>query len=28
MSNPGIFLIQPDGELVEMNAEPYNSEDR
>lgn len=27
MSNPGIFLIQPNGELVEMNEEPYNSED-
>jgi hypothetical protein len=27
MSNPGIFLIQPDGDLVEMNEEPYNSED-
>jgi len=27
MSNPGIFLIQPNGDLVEMNEEPYNSED-
>ncbi|HEX8889156.1 MAG TPA: hypothetical protein VF779_08260 [Pyrinomonadaceae bacterium] len=25
--NPGIFLIQPDGELVEMNEQPYDSED-
>lgn len=25
--NPGIFLIQDNGELVEMNEEPYNSED-
>jgi hypothetical protein len=27
MGNPGIFLIQPNGDLVEMNEEPYNSED-
>lgn len=27
MSNPGIFLIQPNGDLLEMNEEPYNSED-
>jgi hypothetical protein len=26
MSNPGIFLIQPNGDLVEMNEEPYDSE--
>lgn len=26
MSNPGIFLIQANGELVEMNEQPYNSE--
>ncbi len=25
--NPGIFLIQPNGELVEMNEQPYDSED-
>jgi hypothetical protein len=25
--NPGIFLIQADGELVEMNEEAYDSED-
>src|SRR5437899_4656364 len=25
--NPGIFLIQPNGELVEMNEQAYNSED-
>ncbi|MBA2734121.1 MAG: hypothetical protein H0U54_14735 [Acidobacteria bacterium] len=24
---PGIFLIQPNGELVEMNEQPYDSED-
>src|SRR5713101_6616197 len=27
MSNPGIFLIQANGELVEMNEQAYNSED-
>ena len=27
MSNPGIFLIQPNGELVEMNEQAYDSED-
>ena len=27
MSSPGIFLIQPNGELVEMNEQAYNSED-
>ena len=27
MSNPGIFLIQDNDELVEMNEEPYKSED-
>jgi hypothetical protein len=27
MGNPGIFLIQPNGDLVEMNEEPYDSED-
>lgn len=26
MSNPGIFLIQPNGELVEMNEQAYDSE--
>jgi hypothetical protein len=25
--NPGIFLIQPNGDLVEMNETPYDSED-
>jgi hypothetical protein len=25
--NPGIFLIQPSGDLVEMNETPYDSED-
>lgn len=27
MGNPGIFLIQPNGDLVEMNEQPYDSED-
>ena len=27
MSSPGIFLIQPNGELVEMNEQAYNCED-
>jgi hypothetical protein len=26
MSNPGIFLIQPNGELFEMNEQAYDSE--
>jgi hypothetical protein len=25
--NPGIFLLQKNGELVEMNEETYDSED-
>ncbi len=27
MNNPGIFLIQQDGELLEMNEQAYDSED-
>ena len=27
LMNPGIFLIQENGDLVEMNEQPYDSED-